>query len=634
MIARTLFLLLAVVSVTKAQRVIDLGSTWDARTFMPYELMVYVDTTNTVSFDQIASPGFQARFRQNSSYLNKDYIPSATYWVTVNIRPDHGAGRAWVLEFLDQTIDSLIAYIPARNTYEKIVMGDQLPFASREWHHKNFEIPIDTESGKELRYYFKIRSHEFADIRMAVKSMNYFVYYATNEYFLFGTFYGMILIISLYNFLVYLAIREIKNIFYICYLLSVAAYALALDGIGFQYMWPNHPEWNLYATGVALYSLIMWALIFTQRFLSTDSVAPRLHRALQVVMILRTTWFCIALFFLPQWLPFRNADIIPLSLIFYTSWHVWSKGYRPARFFVVGYGILFVGFFIRTLVYFNVLPFTILSHYSLHFSFVLEMLFLTVALGDRIRILKDNRDAALRGVIQQHEVNLVLQDKVNRELEQKVKERTEELDAKNHELQESNARLALQAKEINQINSLLDLDNWKLKNRVKEVLEERLHEKAMDYGEFTTLYPDSLACHRFLESIKWEKGYRCRKCSNEKWSPGTQKFSRRCSRCGYNESITAYTVFHSLKFPIEKAFYLTYLTASGNKDETLEQLSDRLDIRLNTVWAFKTKIQSRLKELQQGGHQPRQWEDLILLDGEKSSRQRPSRPPRPSTQPI
>ncbi len=57
----------------------------------------------------------------------------------------------------------------------------------------------------------------------------------------------------------------------------------------------------------------------------------------------------------------------------------------------------------------------------MHISFVFEMLFLTVALGDRIRILKDNRDRALRRIIYQHEVNMQLKDKVTRELEQKSK---------------------------------------------------------------------------------------------------------------------------------------------------------------------------------------------------------------------
>jgi hypothetical protein len=301
-------------------------------------------------------------------------------------------------------------------------------------------------------------------------------------------------------------------------------------------------------------------------------------------------------------------------LIFYTAITVWRGGYKPARFFVIAYGVLFTGFFLRMMVYFNVLPFTTISHYSLHFAFVLEMLFLTFALGDRIRILKDMRDRALRRIIHQHELNMQLKDKVNRELEQKVSERTLELDKKNRELEESNQKLVEQADKINKINSMLDLDNWKLKSSIKEVLNERLQEKTMDYNQFRTLYPDNLSCHRFLEQLKWESGFQCRKCGNEKYFKGSQKFARRCTRCGYNESITAYTIFHSIKFPIEKAFYIAYLTVTGKKEYTLEELAEKLAVGLNTVWAFRNKVQQRLSELENRGKKPSvsRWEEVIL----------------------
>jgi two-component system, sensor histidine kinase LadS len=261
-----------------------------------------------------------------------------------------------------------------------------------------------------------------------------------------------------------------------------------------------------------------------------------------------------------------------------------------------------------------VLPLTTLSHYSLHFSFVFEMLFLTLALGDRIRILKDNRDQALRKIITQQEVNIELQGKVNRELEQKVEERTIELNLKNKELGESNDKLIKQSTEINQINSLLDLDNWKLKNRVKEVLNEMLMEKTMNYNEFKTLYPDTLTCYRFLEELKWDNGFHCKKCGNEKYFDGAQKFSRRCTKCGYNESITAFSIFHGVKFPIEKAFYIAYLSVATKKEGTLDSLSKQIEVGLNTVWLFRTKVIIRMKELEESGKRPTasKWEEVIL----------------------
>jgi hypothetical protein len=241
------------------------------------------------------------------------------------------------------------------------------------------------------------------------------------------------------------------------------------------------------------------------------------------------------------------------------------------------------------------------------------MLFLTFALGDRIRILKANQDRALRETIEQHQINLELKEKVNKELEGKVHERTIALESKSLELEQTNQKLVKQASEINQINSILDLDNWKLKNRVKEVLNEMLLDQTMTYDEFKMLYPDTMSCYRFLENYKWEKGFICQKCGNEKYFNGAKKFSRRCTRCGHNESITSNTIFHGLKFPVEKAFYIAYLTVAGKQKETLAALSDKLKLPLNTVWNYRSKINTIINDVESKGKKitASRWELVI-----------------------
>jgi len=597
----------------------------DERVFLLHELEFFIDSTNALSFDEISAARFSNQFVRRPTYQNKDYRSGESYWIRFSV--EHiPTEKVWLIEFYDQTIDHIEAYVPRPDgTYEKEVMGDALPFQNRKFAHKNFEVQLYPHDNSTQYYYFKVQSHEFADIRIAFRSVDQFISYSLNEYFLFGTFYGMIVIIALYNFLVFLAIREIKNVYYIFYIISVALYAISLDGVGFQYIWPNHPQWNDYASGICLYSVILWALVFTRRFLSTRTKAPRLDFALKAMIVVRTLVFLFELFFYPEFFAFRFIEILPLALIYYSGVYVLMRGYRPARYFVIAYGLLLIGFFVRTLVFFNIIALTTVSHYSLHFSFVVEMLFLTFALGDRITILKDNRDRALRRIIHQHEVNMALKDKVTVELEQKVNERTTELNDKNSELEEINIRLVKQTHEINQINSVLDLDNWKLKNRIKVVLEERLMEKTMDYEEFKTLYPDSLACYRFLEQLKWNAGFACRKCANSKYFDGASKFARRCTRCGYNESITAYTVFHSIKFPIEKAFYIAYLAVTGKKAATLETLSAQLEIGVNAIWGFRKKVLERISELTEHGNEitATKWQDVILDYEEKNPKAKP-----------
>jgi hypothetical protein len=602
-----------VVDKVQSQTVYQIKDEVDETILFLKDLPVLIDSTNSLTFNTVTSDLFLPKFVVNYSYQNKDFDEHSTYWVQIPIK--HKSSKlVWVMEFFDQTIDDLVIFKPESNgTFSVHEQGDRHPFENRENLHKNFTITLNNSTDTVQVYYARIRSHEFADIRIAIRSYSRFIYYALNEYFLFGTFYGMVLIIVLYNFLVYLAVREGKYLFYIFYIFSVALYAMSYDGIGFQYLWPKNPELNDFASGIMLFSLILWATLFTRRFLDTAHTAPVLNKILIAVIVVRSVIFLAFLFFKPTLFSLRVLDIVPLSIIFYTSIYVWKNGFKPARFFVIAYGILFFGFFIRLLVYFNVIPLTTTSHYSLHFSFVLEMLFLTFALGDRIRILKANQDRALQETLEQHQINLELKEKVNRELEAKVHERTLELENKSVQLERSNERIVKQSNEINQINSMLDLDNWKLKNRVKEVLNEMLLEQTMTYEEFKTLYPDMMSCYRFLETYKWEKGFKCHKCGNEKYFDGVKKFSRRCTRCGHNESITANTIFHGLKFPVEKAFYIAYLTVAGKQNETLANLSSKLDLPLNTVWSYRSKVTSIVKDIEAKGKKvtASKWEIVI-----------------------
>lgn len=555
-----------------------------------HDLPILVDTTGVLSFNEILSS--QKEFSIYPSYKPKDYCVSCTYWVKVPLLVGRDLEKEWMLEFYDQTIDEITAYFPtSEGGYKMEQVGDTYDFRQKPFVHKNFEWIIDSEIIGQQNLYFRVKSHSYADIRIAIRTVNEFINYALSEYFLYGIFYGMIFVISVYNILIFFAIKEDKYLYYTFYIISVGVYAMCIDGTAFQYLWPGWPEWNQYAYGTALFSLIFWSLLFSKRFLNTSTKAPRLDKLITITMIIRSTLFVYTLLFDHSLFEQRNIEIIPLTLIFYTSIYTWKKGYKPARFFVLAYGILFLGFLLKAMLYLSLIPFLTLSYYSLHICFILEMLFLTFALSDRVRILKSNRDRAMRRILKQHQENAELKDKVNKELEEKIKERTKQLEEKNLELAETNLQLVEQKKEVNKINSKLDLDNWKLKNNVKEILQDRLINKNLTLEQFTKIFPDQATCYRFLEKLKWSNGYHCSKCGNSKYMEGRVKFHRRCSKCGYNESVTSNTIFHRIKFPIEKAFFILYITNNKQNRYTLDQLSEMLDLRRNTVWNFKKKIE-------------------------------------------
>lgn len=582
----------------------------DERIFSIAQLEYYEDSTNSLDFDDIIQPKFQENFKIRPSANKNKFNIHHTYWVKVSIDKTPESSKKWVMEFYDQTIDFLEVYSPTDDgRYHQTLLGDALPFASRPFKHKNFELILENDTPGISNYYIKIQSGQKADIRIAIRSLNRFVFYALNEYFAYGIFYGMIAIIGLYNLLVYTVIREIKYLYYTFYLASVGIYAMCVDGIAFQYLWPNHPEWNQLTIGIFSYSIVLWAILFSIKFLNTKYRSPKIHLILQALLVVKTVIFLFGVIWDQKLFEIKYYDILPFFFIFYASIYIWSRGYKVARFFVIAYGVLFLGVVVKVLVNASIIPHNTLVYYSLHLAFLLEMLLLTFALGDRIRILKDNRDRAMQRTIKQMETNFELKEKVNRELERKVQERTQELAHKNSLLETYNKQLTEKDEEIKRINSLLDRDNWKLKSSIRESFQARLSNKLLSFEEFGKIFPDQSACLRYLEQFKWGKGFVCRQCGNTKASNGPKLFTRRCTKCGHIDSVTAGTIFHGVKFPLEKAFYIAYEQISNTEKQTNEQLAERLDLRKNTVWNFRKKTRENIKE--HGVASPN-WDDILL----------------------
>lgn len=580
------------------------------------DLSFVEDKTNSLTFQDLATKEGGRLFVEDKNFKKNNFNPAYTYWVRMAIRKEFKDDKIWLLEFYDQSINSIIAYIPKdQNSYVSHKMGSDLPFSERKFSHKNFHVTVPSGLDGERYFYFKVQSSQKADIRIAIRSYDRFIFYSLNEYLFYGLFYGMISIIAFYNLIVFFAVREFKYAYYIFYLLSVALFTMSLDGIGYQFIWPNSPEFNNLAIGVFSFSVIFWAILFTLRFFSTDRRAKRFHILLIGSLILKTIYFLLGMFINPRFFEIGYYDVIPFCLIFITGIYVWVKGYKSARLFVLAYGILFIGAVIKFLANAAIIPHSIPIYYSLHFAFLLEMILLSFALGDRIRILKRNRDKALENSILQYKENMVLKEKVNKELEQKVKERTLELEEKNLLLETYNQQLIEYDQEIKRINAQLDRDNWKLKSSIRNSLKDRLANKLLTYGEFKTIFPDTAACNRYLESLKWSEKFSCRNCEGTKCSNGPKLFTKRCSKCGYIESVTAGTIFHGVRFPLEKAFFIAYTIIAKSEPLTLNQLAEELDLRRNTVWSFKKKVISNVskEELQQG----LEWEDLVFANAKE-----------------
>lgn len=121
----------------------------------------------------------------------------------------------------------------------------------------------------------------------------------------------------------------------------------------------------------------------------------------------------------------------------------------------------------------------------------------------------------------------------------------------------------------------------------------------LDIFEFRERFPDSESCIDHLVEIKWKDGYECKYCFNKKYCDTKRYGERRCTKCRMPESATAHTLFHKLKFPIIKAFYIIYYVSTSKKGMSAAELHRKLGLREKTCWSFKRKVMEAMASSEQ-----------------------------------
>ena len=119
--------------------------------------------------------------------------------------------------------------------------------------------------------------------------------------------------------------------------------------------------------------------------------------------------------------------------------------------------------------------------------------------------------------------------------------------------------------------------------------------KGLSRREFELKFGDNDKCLTYLANYKWDNGFVCLVCNHTEVRKGKKGLHKRCLKCGREESPTAHTIFHKVKFDLYKAFGMIYDVLTSKKGANSIWLSERYEVSQNTAWLFKRKIQAYVK---------------------------------------
>lgn len=357
------------------------------------DLEFFLDPSNALSIESVQEMPFIGVDRVNPSFgFSDDAI-----WLRFSIHADYLADREWILEVAHPLLDRVELYSPGFNqSWNVSLAGDKVPEQQRDLNLRSiaFSIPIAATTTKQ--YYIRISSGSsvVAPVTITEKG-RYLGHTAATETGL-GMFYGALLVMALFNLVLFVAIRDSIYLLYSVAVLAMVLFQASLSGHAQHYLWPHHPEWSNPMSLLALVGLIVSTLWFSIRFLDTKRNAPVFHWILVGVMIAGAG--LIPVYFYMGYskaisLGAVHSVIASLMGLAAGIWCLRKRVYS-AKFYVLARTGLCIGSVLTAGRQLGAFPDMFVTEHGMRIGGLLESILLAFALSDRYNLLRAEKDAA------------------------------------------------------------------------------------------------------------------------------------------------------------------------------------------------------------------------------------------------
>ena len=373
-------------------------------------------------------------------------LSEAPVWVRFDLKNPGDTPRRLLMEFAHPLLDEIdLTLVSSRASVRQISVGDEVLLSGRLLAHGNFLIPLELARGESLRVIARVQSSTTLQIPIRLWRYGDFIEANYVELTLYGMFFGLMLAIGLYHLLIYAALRESGWLYYALTNLSLLGVFLALRGVPAIFFPGSGWSVNDYFLAYSICGAVIFPCLFTRDVLIIRESRPLLARLLNSVAIAAV----VSAILLPL-IDYRVA-VIPLlalatiSLLANGGAHIirFLDGYPPAKYVLVAGIFTILGLVVAVLEKTGWLPSNELTIGASYVGVSIMTMLYAFALAYRMNMDRELRLTAQEEAFEAQQTLIESQRKLNAELDQRVHERTEELQRLNLRLQRLSSTDAL-----------------------------------------------------------------------------------------------------------------------------------------------------------------------------------------------
>jgi diguanylate cyclase len=382
-----------------------------------------VDKSGTLTITQLLDKSGEGKWKPVAGTGWSFGLSHSTYWFRFNLINNNLTDADNFLEIGYPLLDHIELYVVHQGqVIHKTAAGDALPFSARPYAFRNFLFKPPMPHGQPRSIYIRVKSEGSILVPVRLWHEHDFYSHEPRALTLQGLYFGVLLTVVLYNFLLFWFTRERSFLHFTLYVASIGLFQVALLGLGYQYLWPNSPLFQHYSIPLFMSVALFSALRFVNYFLPLRQYCPVGGPLLRTATLL-TFLLLLALPYIPYEMAVKLGLLLTLlsaAVLIPTSFLVWWRARGETVYFFFAWLVFLIAIIISSSDKLGIGGLGTITDYAIQLGVLIQVITFTLALAQRMEREKQQRIAA--------------QQQTKQELEQMVHERTAALEEANRQL--------------------------------------------------------------------------------------------------------------------------------------------------------------------------------------------------------
>ncbi len=403
-------------------------------------LQMLVDPAGSLSINDVVR---SQAFEPSRSAVPNFGISPAVHWAKFTVvNADPVQSMVLLVDYPE--IEKLDIYLKGPQGIEHLLSGGQgRPLDRSKQESPSITCPLDIPYGGFGTVYIRVQSDKQLQLPLFVISQRESLDTNTNRAFFIGGYIGIMLVMILYNFFIYISIRDKNYLLYVLFIFSVTITQLSFIGFSGYYVFNNNIWVKEHSSLILTVLTAIVGNIFIDHFIQARQnikyFVPVMYTFYGLMVcgaIMDIIGFRIQAYGMVQGLSMLLA-LYALAIAIIAT----RRKVRSARYFLVAWCVFLAGIVVFVAKDWGMVPYNDLTKYMMTIGSTVEVVLLSFGLADKINVLQREKDRSQAEALRMAKANEEIIRDQNTVLEQKVAERTHALQESNNHLKRTQSQL-------------------------------------------------------------------------------------------------------------------------------------------------------------------------------------------------